>query len=93
MTETERQILEALNALEHAAKSVRTKTGSAGVLAGSTPPKRDLQSLFSRLDDLARQLPPDADRNLRHYLQRKSYDKARLLLLGREAENAPGTCH
>ncbi len=81
MTETERQILDALNALERAAHSARTTTS-----------KPDLQSLFSRLDDLARQLPPDADRNLRHYLQRKSYDKARLLLLGREAENARGTC-
>lgn len=58
----------------------------------STQPKPDLQPLFSRLDDLARQLPRGADPNLLHYLNKKSYEKARLLLQGRDSENARGAC-
>jgi hypothetical protein len=41
---------------------------------------------------LARQMPPDADPTLRHYLQKKSYEKARLFLQGRDAENRAGSC-
>ena len=55
-------------------------------------PKPNLQPLFTRLDELARQLPHSSDPNLRHYLQKKSYEKARLLLEGRDAENARGSC-
>jgi len=41
---------------------------------------------------LTNQLPPDTDPNLLHYLHRKSYEKARLLLQGRDTENAQGSC-
>jgi hypothetical protein len=46
----------------------------------SSQPKPDLRPLFARLDKLAAQLPADAPADLRHYLQRKSYQKARALL-------------
>ena len=81
MTDIEQQILDTLNALQTAAKA-----------AGAPGTKPDLQSLFARLDELAGRLSRDADRNLLHYLQRKSYENARLLLLGRGAENARGAC-
>jgi hypothetical protein len=55
-------------------------------------PKPDLRPLFARLDELARRLPRDADPALLHYLHKKSYEKARLFLQGRDAENQVGNC-
>jgi hypothetical protein len=69
MTETERDILDTLLELEKA----------AGRMA-SSPSKPDLRPIFARLDKLAGQLPPGAPAELRHYLQRKSYQKARAFL-------------
>jgi hypothetical protein len=69
MTQTEREILDALLELEQ----------SAGQMASSQP-KPDLRPIFARLDKLASQLPADAPPDLRHYLQRKSYVKARAFL-------------
>jgi len=40
-------------------------------------PKPDLPAIFGKLDALARQLPATTDRQLLHYLERKSYQKAR----------------
>ena len=81
MTETEQQLLAALRELEHAVATMAT-----------AQPKPDLLSLFARLDDLTRQLPRDADPSLLHYLHKKSYEKARLFLEGRDAENQLGNC-
>jgi hypothetical protein len=81
MTATEQDILRALDQLDAAVRSMNT----AGV-------KPDLLPLFARLDELASQLGPHADGELRHFLQRKSYEKARLHLLGRGEENARGSC-
>ncbi len=81
MTDTETNILNSLVELETAVESMAVAN-----------PKPNLVPLFSRLDALARELPPDADPDLRHYLQRKSYQKARLLLQGRDAENKRGGC-
>ncbi|HTA31553.1 MAG TPA: hypothetical protein VK731_13760 [Candidatus Cybelea sp.] len=69
MTQTEREILDTLLELERAAASMPSN---------STKP--DLRPLFVRLDELAAQLPADAPPDLRHYLQRKSYQKARVFL-------------
>jgi hypothetical protein len=55
-------------------------------------PKPNLLPVFSHLDDLTRQLPTRTDPQLLHYLHKKSYEKARLWLEGREAENAAGNC-
>ena len=82
MTEVEQTILRSLTELEQAAKTMK----SAG-------PKPDPAPLLARLDELTWQLPQTADPNLIHYLHKKSYEKARLLLLGRQAENARGSCH
>jgi len=68
MTQTERAILDTLLELEQA----------VGRMASS--PKPDLRPLFARLDQLASQLPADVPGDLRHYLQRKSYQKARVFL-------------
>jgi hypothetical protein len=75
---------ELLAALTHLAETVKTRA--------SAQPKPDLLPLFARLDELTRQLPRDADPALLHYLHKKSYEKARLLLSGREAENQIGNC-
>ncbi len=58
----------------------------------SANPKMDLLKLFERIDELADQLPRDTDPVLLHYLHKKSYQKARRFLQGREAENAAGNC-
>ncbi len=69
MSDLEQSILNTLLELDAAVRSIRT---------GNRKP--DLQPLFSRLDYLASQLPKGTDPQLRHYLNNKSYEKARLLL-------------
>ena len=81
MTETENAILTSLIELEQAVQSLRTAT-----------PKPDLQPIFARLDHLTEKLPPTADPSLLHYLHKKSYEKARMFLEGRDAQNARGGC-
>ena len=81
MTETERKILQSLVELDRAVKSMP-----------SANPKPNLLPLFARLDEMTRQLPPDTDPSLLHYLHKKSYEKARLFLEGRDAENQVGNC-
>jgi len=55
-------------------------------------PRPNLLPMFARLDELTRQLPKNASPDLLHYLHKKSYEKARLWLEGRDAENARGNC-
>ncbi len=81
MTEPEKAVLECLLELERTVQSM-----------ASINPKPDLLPLFSRLDDLTRQLPPQTDPALRHYLRQRSYQKARLFLQGQETANTPGNC-
>ncbi|HTL56515.1 MAG TPA: hypothetical protein VL361_12600 [Candidatus Limnocylindrales bacterium] len=81
MTELENQILASLVELDTTVQSMAT-----------TQPKPSLLPLFARLEDLTNQLPRDTDPNLLHYLHKKSYEKARLHLEGRDGENARGAC-
>jgi hypothetical protein len=81
MSETERAILQSLVELDAAVKAMPTAN-----------PKPSLLPIFSRLDELTRQLPKDASPNLLHYLHKKSYEKARLWLEGRITEIARGNC-
>ena len=55
-------------------------------------PKPNLVPLFKRIDDLTLKLPRGTDPALLHYLLKKSYEKARLFLQGRDAENQVGNC-
>lgn len=55
-------------------------------------PKPNLLPLFARLDELTAKLPKQTAPELLHYLHKKSYEKARLFLEGRDAENAAGNC-
>jgi hypothetical protein len=81
MSETERALLQSLVELDSAIKA----------MPGANP-KPNLLPIFARLDDLTRQLPKNASPDLLHYLHKKSYEKARLWLEGRDAENARGNC-
>ena len=81
MSATERDILQTLMELENAVKSM-----------GTTHPKPNLAPLFNRIDALTDQLPKDTDAALLQYLHRKSYEKARLWLDGRDTENQAGSC-
>jgi len=81
MSATEQNILQTLIELENAVKAMAT-----------TNPKPNLSPLFKRIDELSDQLPKDTDPTLLHYLQRKSYEKARLWLEGRDTENQAGSC-
>lgn len=74
-------LLNALVELDEAVKSMPT-----------ADPKPNLLPVFSRIDELARQLPRDADPVLLHYLHKKSYEKARLFLQDCDAENQVGNC-
>lgn len=77
----ESDLLGALVNLDDAVKSMPTAN-----------PKPSLLPIFSRIDELTRQLPRHTDPTLLHYLHKKSYEKARLYLQGREAENQAGNC-
>ncbi len=81
MTDIEKAILQTLLELETIVKSM-----------ASAHPKPSLLPLFARLDELTQKLPKDTEPDLLHYLYKRSYENARLLLQGREAENARGTC-
>lgn len=78
----ENNLLDALVELENAVKAMP-----------SANPKPNLVLLFNRIDDLTKQLPRNTDPALLHYLHKKSYEKARLYLQGRDAENQAGNCH
>lgn len=77
----ETNLLNALVELDSAVKSMPT----ANV-------KPNLLIVFSHIDELTKQLPRDADPTLLHYLHKKSYEKARLFLQGRDTENQVGNC-
>lgn len=77
----EKKLLNALVELDNAVKSMPTAN-----------PKPNLLLLFSRIDELTRQLPKQTDPTLLHYLHKKSYEKARLYLEGRDTENQIGNC-
>jgi hypothetical protein len=78
-TSTENNLFHALVELDEAVKKMPTAN-----------PKPNLLPLFARIDELTRQLPRDADPTLLHYLHKKSYEKARLFLQDRDAENQLG---
>jgi hypothetical protein len=77
----ESNILTTLVDLNQAVKSMATAR-----------PKPDLLPLFARLDALTAQLPRQTDPMLLHYMHKKSYEKARLFLQGRDSENQLGNC-
>ena len=79
---TEKQILAALTSLDETVKTIATAN-----------PKPNLLPMFARIDELTAQLPRATDPTLLHYLHKKSYEKARLFLQGRDAENQVGNCH
>jgi hypothetical protein len=81
MSGTETEILETLLELERLIQSLPTAN-----------PKPSLLPVFSRLDELTAKLPSGTSPELLHYLHKKSYQKARLFLQGRDAENAEGNC-
>jgi hypothetical protein len=75
---------ELLKTLTQLAETVKTMPTAS--------PKPNLLPIFNHLDELTRQLPRNADPTLLHYLHKKSYEKARLFLSGRDAENQAGNC-
>ena len=78
----EQQLLDSLETLKNAVEQLASQKA-----------KPDLIGLFEQIDMHAKGLPQSTHPTLLHYLQRKSYEKARLFLLGRDAENASGNCH
>ncbi|MSU21396.1 MAG: hypothetical protein EXS30_08370 [Pedosphaera sp.] len=81
MTTVEQSILGALVELENTVRSMPNAN-----------PKPNLLPLFARIDELTRELPKETDPSLLHYLHKKSYEKARFWLEGRDAENERGSC-
>jgi len=77
----EKNLLAALTQLDETVKTMPTAN-----------PKPNLLPHFARLDELTAQLPLHTDPTLLHYLHKKSYEKARLYLQGRDAENQAGNC-
>ena len=72
-------MLDALNELDNAVKAMP-----------AIEAKPNLLLLFARIDELAEDLPRNTDPALLHYLHKKSYEKARLFLQARVAENQAG---
>ena len=80
-TTVEKELLDALFALHDAVMTMPAAN-----------PRPNLLPLFARIDELAEKLPRDTDPALLHYLHKKSYEKARLFLQDRDAENQVGNC-
>ena len=78
MTETEQAILDKLLELESAVAGVNKEA------------KPDLLAVFSELDEMTLSLPKDTAPDLLHYMHKKSYQKARLFLQGKDPEQ--GEC-
>jgi hypothetical protein len=81
MIVVEAEILKALVELDEVVKSMPTAN-----------PKPNLLPLFARIEELTKQLPPATPPVLLHYLHKRSYQKARLFLEGRDEDNAAGNC-
>ena len=81
MDNVERELLAELVGLEDAVAKIATAN-----------PKPNLTEHFARIEELAGRLPKGTDPALMHYLQKKSYQKARMYLQGRDAENTMGSC-
>jgi hypothetical protein len=82
VTNQEQDILTALLQLEEAVKTM-----------AHSQPKPNLLPLFAKLDKLTSELPADADPSLRHYLERKSYEKALLHLSEKKSSGGPSPRH
>ena len=80
------------NSLENNLLDVLVELDNAVKTMSTANPKPNLMPLFTRIDDLTKQLPRNTDPALLHYLHKKSYEKARLYLQGRDAENQAGNC-
>ncbi len=85
MRDVESELLQALRDLEQAASAARSRPPGAPGGSGVLP-------ILERLDLLAQELPPTSSPDLRHFLQRKSYEKARLLLEGSANAKREGRC-
>lgn len=81
MTEIERDILAALKDLDATIKALPTAN-----------PKPNVLPLLQRIETLAGQLPRGSSPDLLHYMQKRSYEKARLWLEGNYAEIQKGGC-
>jgi hypothetical protein len=81
MTDLENEILRALVNLEKAVDGMK-----------APGPKPDLAAHFAAIDGLAARLPRNSNPDLLHFLQKKSYQKARLLLEGAAAQAPRGAC-
>jgi hypothetical protein len=81
MTAIERNILDRLIELDEKVKAMPTAN-----------PKPNLLPLFQQIEELAGQLPRSSAPDLLHYMQKKSYEKARQWLEGRYAEIQKGGC-
>jgi hypothetical protein len=74
---------ELLNALRELDAAVRSRA--------NVSPRPNLLPIFQKIDSLAASLPASTDPQLRHYLQKKSYEKAICWLEGR-ADIPAGSC-
>jgi hypothetical protein len=81
MTAIEKNLLDTLIELEQTISTM-----------SQANPKPNLLPLFARLEEMTQQLPKGSDPSLLHYLHKKSYQKARLFLEGKEGENERGNC-
>ena len=81
MTKLEHDLLDHLLELEATVKTLPTAN-----------PKPNLLPLFQRIEEVADQLPRSTAPDLLHYLQKKSYQKARQWLEGRFTEIEKGGC-
>ena len=81
-----------MTALEHDLLAHLTKLEATVKTMPTANPKPNLLPLFQQIEELADQVPRSTAPDLLHYLQRKSYEKARQWLEGQHSEIQKGGC-
>ena len=77
----------AMESLEQALLDKLLELETASKTLASVKPKPNLMRLFGEIENMAGRLPKSSNPSLLHYLRRKSYQKARLLLQGEDPES------
>ena len=92
MPQTDWGILVFMISLEHQILRQLIELEEIVMAMASGGPRKSLLPWVQQINELTQLLPTNTDPHLLHYLHKRSYEKARLYLQGRDAESVEGPC-